>query len=89
MRIILFVMTSFGVFIPLFNAKPVFIMLISQGLLAVILPLIISCQLYLINRKSIREKCFSRTDNILMILILLFAVYMGVIGIIGILKDII
>jgi Mn2+/Fe2+ NRAMP family transporter len=88
MRLILLIMTSFGVFIPLFNAKPVFIMLISQGLLAVMLPLIISSQLYLINRKPVRGKCFSRKDNILMTLILLFAIYMGMLGIIGIIKDI-
>lgn len=77
------ILLSFSV--PIFGGRPVFIMLISQALIAVVTPMIIMLMLILMNRKSVvGEHTLSITKNVLVSFTLLFSSVMAVLGIIGI-----
>jgi len=87
-RVSLLFLTSLGITVPLAGTKPVFIMLLSQGLLAILLPATVAVSLFLLNSKKImRNQSLSFLENAILIAILIFALFMGSIGFIGFLKD--
>ncbi len=87
-RASLLFLTSLGIAIPLTGMKPVFIMLLSQGLLAVLLPATVAVGLYLLSSKRIMgNQTISFLEKIILVAILIFALIMGSIGFIGFLKD--
>lgn len=87
-RIIITLLTLAGITIPVFNAKPVFVMLLSQGLLAMLLPAIVGVIFYLTSSGKLMKEHRNKTkDIIILAFILLFALFMGGVGLIGFIKD--
>ncbi len=88
-RIMVFFISLLGLVVPIFDARPVFVMIISQAFNSVILPVTVGCLLYLGNRKDLMEKySFSLSTNLILILILAFSIFTSVIGIKGVLQTI-
>jgi len=86
-RIIVLVISLLGLVVPLFNAPPVFVMIVSQAFNSVILPVTVGSIIYLGNRKDLMEKYrFNLFTNIILALILAFSVFTSYIGINGVLQ---
>lgn len=86
-RIMVFFISLLGLVVPIFDARPVFIMILSQAFNAVILPATVICIMYLGNRKDLMEKYkFSMATNVILFLILAFSIFTAVIGIKGVLE---
>ena len=83
-RIMVFLISLLGLVVPLFNARPVAIMVMSQAFGAIILPLTVGCIFYLTNRKDLmgehRNKLIA---NIILTIIMLFALFMSYLAIKG------
>lgn len=88
-RCLLIFLTFIGVLTPVFHWKPVFIMLLSQGLLAVLLPLTVGCIYYLMNNKIMKDDRNNLKDNILLGIVFLFTLFIGGLGLVGLIKDIV
>lgn len=77
-RIMVFMISLLGLVVPLFNAKPVAIMVSSQAFGALILPLTVGCIFYLTNRKNLMGKHKSgHLTNLILCVIMLFALFMS------------
>ena len=86
-RIMVFFISILGLTVPIFDARPVFVMIISQALNSVILPMTVSCIMYLGNRKDLmKEYRFNIGTNLILLLILAFSIFTSAIGIIGVLQ---
>ena len=86
-RLIVLGISLLGLVVPIFEARPVFVMILSQAFNAVVLPTTVVCIFYLGNQKKLmKEFCFSRTTNILLSFILAFSIFTFVIGIQGVLQ---
>ncbi|MDE3741780.1 Nramp family divalent metal transporter [Maribacter polysaccharolyticus] len=86
-RLIVFLISLLGLVVPIFNAQPVFVMIISQALNAIILPLTVISIFYLVNRKDLMgEHKAGLGSNIILALILLFAIFTSVSGIKGVME---
>jgi len=86
-RIMVFFISLLGLVVPIFDARPVFVMIISQAFNAVILPVTVACILYLGNRKDLMENHrFKLPTNIILLLILAFSIFTSTIGIKGVLQ---
>ena len=85
-RIIVFVISLMGLVVPIFGMRPVLVLVVSQALQAVVLPLTIGCILYLGNRKDLMGEFKNKlTMNIVLSILLIlstFTTYKGVIGVI-------
>ncbi|MBN2639538.1 MAG: Nramp family divalent metal transporter [Bacteroidales bacterium] len=74
-----------GLVVPIFNARPILVMIISQALSSVLLPLTTASILYLANRKSImKEHTNKLVANIILFVILLFSLFNSYTGLSGI-----
>lgn len=79
-----------GLVVPIFNAPPVFVMIVSQAFNAVILPVTVGAIFYLGNRKDLMgEFKNSLSTNIILVAIFLFSIFTSVIGIQGVWESII
>lgn len=88
-RIMVFFISLLGLVVPIFNARPVFVMIISQALNSVILPLTVGCIMYLGNRKDLmKENKFNLSTNIILTLIMMFSIFTSAIGVKGVLSQI-
>ncbi len=89
-RILITVLTLLGTVIPIFGARPVFIMLLSQGLLAVLLPALVVLIFYL-SHKIPKDAAWrpSKTDTVILSLVLMFALFMGSVGMMGFIQDLV
>lgn len=77
-RIIVLVLSLLGLIVPVFQAKPIAIMIFSQAFGALILPVTVACILYVGNKKALmREHSFNWGTNLLLLMILAFAVTMS------------
>lgn len=84
-RIMVFVISLLGLVVPVFDARPILVMIISQAFNAVILPVTVACIFYLGNRKDLMgEHRLSSLSNIILLAILLFSIFTSVIGIKGV-----
>ncbi len=84
-RIMVFFISLLGLVVPIFHARPVLVMIISQALNSIILPMTVACILYLGNRKDLMLAYrFSTFHNIILFLILAFSIFTSVIGIKGV-----
>ena len=87
-RIMVFLISLLGLVVPLFNARPVAIMVMSQAFGAVILPLTVGCIFYLTNRKDLMgEHKNNALTNLVFCLIMLFALFMSYLAIKGLLVE--
>jgi Mn2+/Fe2+ NRAMP family transporter len=70
--------------VPIFEARPLVVMIISQAFNAVILPATVACIFYLSNRKDLMgEQINHWSANIILGLILLFALFTSSVGVRG------
>jgi len=54
-RTLVFVISLLGLVVPIFDARPVVVMIVSQAFNAVILPVTVACIFYLSNRKDLMQ----------------------------------
>lgn len=88
-RVIVFILSLLGLIVPVFQARPIAIMIISQAFGALILPVTVACIMYLGNKKSLmREHIFTWGTNLTLFLILIFAVIMSYMSYSGLLDTI-
>lgn len=77
-RVMVFLISLLGLVVPLFNARPVAIMVMSQAFGAIILPLTVGCIFYLTNRKDLMGEHKNKLiKNIILTIIMLFAIFMS------------
>ncbi len=77
-RIIALAISLLGLIVPIFNAKPIAVMITSQAFGALVLPVTVGCILYLGNKKVLmKEHTFSKALNIALGAILIFAFIMS------------
>lgn len=86
-RVMVLFISLLGLIVPIFNAQPVFVMIVSQAFNSIILPVTIACILFLGNRKDLMgENKNSLATNIFLIIILLFSITTTTMGIKGVLQ---
>jgi len=84
-RVIVLAISLLGLVVPIFEARPVFVMIISQAFNAVILPVTVACILYLGNRRDLMgEHRNTVTTNVVLTAILLFSLVTTSMGIRGV-----
>jgi Mn2+/Fe2+ NRAMP family transporter len=90
-RLVVLLISILGLIVPVFNAKPIAIMIISQAFGALVLPATVFCFLYIGNKKSLMGAQKHSTGlNIILALIFLFALimsYMSYQGLIIVMKS--
>lgn len=83
-RIIVVGMAILGISVPLFHAKPIWVMVASQAFGAILLPLTVGCIMYLANSKKLMgELRATKMQNVVFGIIFVFAMVMGSAGIYG------
>jgi Mn2+/Fe2+ NRAMP family transporter len=86
-RIMVFFISLLGLVVPLFEAKPLFVMIASQALNVAVLPATVACIIYLGNRADLMGKYrHSAVMNVALAAIFLFSLvtsYMGLQGLLG------
>ena len=84
-RIMVFVISLLGLVVPVFQARPVFVMIVSQAFNSVILPITVGCILYLGNRRDLMgEHKNGPMTNVVLVAILLFSIVTSAMGIGGV-----
>ena len=84
-RVIVFVISLLGLVVQIFEARPVFVMIVSQAFNAVILPVTVACILYLGNRRDLMgEHRNTVVSNVFLTAILLFSLVTTSMGIRGV-----
>ncbi|MGJ8681042.1 Nramp family divalent metal transporter [Paraglaciecola sp.] len=84
-RVIVFFISLLGLVVPIFEARPIFVMIISQAFNAVILPITVACIFYLSNKKELMGQ-YKNTwvANSILGLILAFSLFTSYVGIKGV-----
>jgi len=86
-RIMVLVISLLGLVVPVFGAKPVIIMIVSQAFNSIILPITVACILYLGNRKDLMGRHKNSLGvNLFLIAVLLFSIITSTMGINGVLQ---
>ena len=84
-RVMVLVISLLGLVVPLFGARPVLVMIVSQAFNAVILPVTVACILYLGNRTDLMgEHRNNRVSNVALVAVLLFSLVTTTMGIQGV-----
>jgi Mn2+/Fe2+ NRAMP family transporter len=84
-RIMVFFISLLGLVVPIFEARPVFVMIVSQAFQSIILPVTVVCILYLGNRRDLMgEHKHTLKTNIFLGAILLFSIVTTSMGIKGV-----
>ena len=86
-RVIVFLISLLGLVVPLFGARPVLVLILSQAFNVVILPATVGCILYLGNRSDLMGKHKHGLGlNLALIAIFLFSLIVGYMAFIGLLS---
>jgi manganese transport protein len=84
-RVMVFLISLLGLVVPIFNARPVFVMIVSQAFQSIILPVTVLCILFLGNRSDLMgEHKHTLKTNIFLAAILLFSLVTTSMGIKGV-----
>ncbi len=84
-RIMVFFISLLGLVVPIFHARPIFVMIVSQAFNSVILPATVACILYLGNRKDLMgDYKNTPTTNGILTAILIFSIVTSAMGIKGV-----
>ncbi len=84
-RAMVFFISLLGLVVPIFEARPVFVMIVSQAFNSVILPVAVGCILYLGNRRDLMgDHRNGLGTNVILFLILLFSIVTSAMGINGV-----
>ncbi len=77
-RFMVLLISALGLIVPIFNAKPIAIMIISQAFGALVLPVTVFCFIYIGNKRTLMgEHKHSLALNIVLLLIFSFALLMS------------
>jgi Mn2+/Fe2+ NRAMP family transporter len=80
-----FLISLLGLAVPILEARPVFVMIVSQAFQSIILPVTVGCILYLGNRRDLMgEHKLTPTTNVFLGAILLFSIVTTSMGIKGV-----
>ncbi|WP_462317176.1 Nramp family divalent metal transporter [Marinilabilia sp.] len=86
-RIMVFLVSILGLVVPVFGAKPVFVMIVSQAFNSVILPVTVACILYLGNRKDLMGEHKNGVGmNICLAAVLIFSIITSIMGMNGVIE---
>lgn len=86
-RVMVLLISFLGLVVPIFDARPVLEMIVSQAFNAVILPVTVACIFYLSNRKDLMGKHRNGLlANSVLAVILLFSVFTSVIAVQGVVQ---
>lgn len=84
-RVMVLVISLLGLVVPIFEARPVFVMIVSQAFNSTILPMTVGCMLYLGNRKELMgEHRNSPGTNVILTAILVFSIITSFLGMKGV-----
>jgi len=84
-RVMVFFISLLGLVVPIFHARPVAVMIVSQALSSVLLPMTVGCILYLGNRKDLlKEHANKLGANLILITILIFSIINSVTALKGV-----
>lgn len=85
-RLFVLFVASLGLIVPIFGGRPVIIMIMSQALMTLVTPVVITLMFILQNRKPLAEKHpVPLWLNVVMVISLIFSILMAVTGIVGLL----
>lgn len=83
-RLIVLAMSLLSFVVPVFQQRPVLVLIASQAFAALVLPATVACIFYITNRRSIMGEHVNRWyDNVMLAGIQLFALVMGGVGLRG------
>jgi len=86
-RIMVLLISVLGLVVPVFDAPPVFVMIVSQAFNSVILPVTVASIIYPGNRTDLmKEYRFNISTNVFLGLILAFSIFISYIGINGVIQ---
>ncbi len=86
-RIMVFFISLLGLVVPLFEARPLFVMILSQAFNVVLLPATVACIFYLGNRKDLMgAHCHRLPTNVSLAAIFLFSLVTAYMGLGGLLE---
>ena len=86
-RVMVLLISLLGLVVPVFNAQPIFVMVVSQVFNAVILPVTVLGIMYLSNRGDLMGAHKNKPlENVFLGLILLFSIYTSFIGVSGVIN---
>jgi Mn2+/Fe2+ NRAMP family transporter len=84
-RVMVFLISLLGLVVPIFEARPVFVMIVSQAFQSIILPVTVLCILYLGNRRELMgDHKHTTGTNMFLVAILLFSIVTTSMGIRGV-----
>lgn len=84
-RILVFIGVAFGLVVPIFGGRPVFVMILSQSLAIIVTPLVLSLMLIIVNRLAKTNNYpVTKWWNLFMVLVILFTGAIALAGILGI-----
>ena len=84
-RVMVFLISLLGLVVPIFEARPIFVMIVSQAFQSIILPVTVLCILYLGNRRDLMgEHKHTTGTNIFLGAILLFSIVTTSMGVRGV-----
>ena len=84
-RVMVLIISLLGLVVPVFGARPVLVMIVSQAFNAVILPVTVACILYLGNRRDLMgTHQNTRPENAILVAILLFSLVTTSMGVRGV-----
>lgn len=86
-RVFVLCISLLGLVVPIFNARPIVVMIASQAFGALILPITVASIFLLGNKVELMKRyVFTRTTNSLLILIFIFSLVMSYMSIIGLMS---
>lgn len=86
-RVIVFLISILGLIVPIFNAKPIAVMITSQAFGALVLPVTVASILIVGNKKALMGKHkFNKLTSIALVCILLFVIMMSYMSLTGIIE---
>ena len=74
-RVMVFLISLLGLVVPIFGGRPVLVMIVSQALSSILLPMTVGCILYLANRKDLmKEHANKLFANVILVAILILSI---------------
>ena len=84
-RIMVVLIGLLGLVVPIFDARPILVMIVSQALSSVLLPVTTASILYLTNKKDLMKEHRNKlAANIILVVILLFSIFNSYTGLKGV-----
>jgi Mn2+/Fe2+ NRAMP family transporter len=84
-RIMVLAISLLGLVVPIFEARPVFVMIVSQAFNSVVLPVTVVCILYLGNRRDLLgDHSNKASTNAALLAVLLFSLFTSAVGVKGV-----